>query len=463
MSDSSRFTIYIPSHNYGHFLEEAIESVLNQTVEDWELLLIDDGSVDNTHQIMDLYKGHSKIRIFREEGIGLPAVCNLALQHANGKYIIRLDGDDVFDPNILLVLGHYMDKDPELSLVFPDFYLTSESGEVFEQKRIRKIFEEDHLMDAPPNGACTMVRTEILRKIGGYREDLGAQDGFDLWTKIRKNYKSTNVNLPLFYYRRHGKNLTQQPLKIINARREIKKTATLQRLKHHSPVIAVIPCRRHYDFVEDLWKQDIAGRSLLQQDIEVCLNSGIIDRVVVTCDNPDAEKVVRSVNNPKVDFLLREEQYTLRSSRIAETLKIIAKLYDPEFKGLSVLRYIQTPFVTTGTIEEAITSLILSDAQSSCAVEEVHSLVYRRTSFGLLPINGKSGLIAQNETLYRDPSTCIALRNSNLLGGSLHGLSSVGFSVSTAECFFISSEHELEIARNLARKTENSEYQPATS
>ena len=72
---------------------------------------------------MDLYRGHPRISLHRTEGIGLTAVCNFALEQAKGKYVIRLDGDDVFDENILLVLGNLLDRDPDLALVFPDYYL----------------------------------------------------------------------------------------------------------------------------------------------------------------------------------------------------------------------------------------------------------------------------------------------------------------------------------------------------
>ena len=78
---------------------------------------------------------------------------------------------------------------PNTTLVFPDYYLVTESGEVFSHQRREKITRKNHLLDVPANGACTMIRTETLRSLGGYREDLGAQDGFDLWSKILDHRK----------------------------------------------------------------------------------------------------------------------------------------------------------------------------------------------------------------------------------------------------------------------------------
>ena len=101
---SPKISVYIASHNYGRFLEEAIESVLRQHFEDWELLLIDDGSSDETQQVIQLYANDHRVRIFQTSKIGLPAVANLVLRECRGEYVIRLDGDDVFDENILFVL-----------------------------------------------------------------------------------------------------------------------------------------------------------------------------------------------------------------------------------------------------------------------------------------------------------------------------------------------------------------------
>lgn len=444
-----RISVYIASRNYGRFLGEAIESVLRQTVEDWELLLIDDGSTDETDDVINLYRNQPRIRAYRTAGIGLPAVSNLALREARGDYLIRLDGDDVFDENILLVLATHLDRDPDLALVFPDYYLVDDRGEIFAHERRRKLYAKDHLMDMPPNGACTMVRRRVLQEVGGYREDLGAQDGLDLWMRLKDNYKSTNVNLPLFFYRRHGANLTEQPLKIVNARRELKKSATLAKLESLRPVIAVIPCRRYYDFVPDLWNQRIGNSTLLERDIEACLGSSLIDNIVVTCDNVAAAHTVRQFDNDRVTFLPRNERSTLRSSNIVETLQHVVKNVDPSCAGVTILRYVQTPFITTGTVEEAITSLAVSDADSACAVEELRSSIYRRTSYGLMPVNDDGRSLVGNEALFRDASTCVALRNKNLTKGSLTGSSMAGFVVSAAESFFIASAHELEVARAL--------------
>ena len=446
-----KITVYVVSHNYGKYLSEAIESVLRQTYSNWELLIFDDGSSDDTQKIMDLYRNHEKISCFTTKGIGLPAVNNLALDAAKGEYIVRLDADDKFEENILLIFDNYVSKNPDLVLLFPDFYLMDENGEVFAHKMNSSPHKEDHLMDVPPNGACTLVKTNILKDLGGYREDLGAQDGLDLWLKIKDKFPTYKINLPLFYYRRHGKNLTDSPVKIIKARQQLKKSSAINKLTSEQPVLAIIPCRRNYDFMQDLWSAEINGKLLLEKSIQTCLSSDLISKVIVTCDNQEVKKVLDKFNDNRLNFHERDEVNTLRSSNISNTVQEILKIHDEDFSGVSILNFVQTPFVSSDTLEEALTSLMSSEAESSFAVQEVEKRIFRRGPFGLEAVNSDPESYNSGVSLYQDSSVCIAFRNKNLQKGSIRGARSAGFSVSSEEAFFISSKNDLLFAKELEK------------
>lgn len=446
-----RVTVYIPSHNYGRFVASAIDSVLIQSFDDWELLVIDDGSSDNTAEVLQLYADHPQISFHYTPKIGLPAVCNYALARARGEFLIRLDGDDLFDENILLILVNYLDRHPASVLVFPDYYLMDEFGDVYAHEKRQRIYEQNHMFDMPPNGACTMLRKQVFEEVGCYREDLGAQDGFDLWSRIRDRYCAGNVNLPLFYYRRHGENLTKNTYRIITARRQIKKDAIRELITSHFPVTAVIPCRRNYDFRKDLWNATINGQSLLEKDIEVCLSSKLIDRIVVACDNPEAEETVRRFDDQRLAFFLRTPKTTIPSTNIVPTLKEIVQQYDPHLNGITVLRYIQTPFVTTGVLDEAISTLVMNAADSSCGVELIQRRLFKRTAHGLEPLNRTHNFTSDFDMIYKDSKTFLATRNRNFLRGTLSGSAMVCFEVSSNEGFFINSVQDLEVASLLAR------------
>ena len=97
-------TVYITAYNYGKFIEKAIQSVLKQSTDDWELIIINDGSTDNTCDILKRYETHPKVRVVEQENKGLSVSNNIALRISNGEYLMRLDADDYLDENALLVL-----------------------------------------------------------------------------------------------------------------------------------------------------------------------------------------------------------------------------------------------------------------------------------------------------------------------------------------------------------------------
>lgn len=445
----SKVTVYVSSFNYGKYIQEAINSVLKQSSDNWELLLINDNSSDSTEEIMSLYSGNEKVRIFKTKGIGLPAVANLAVKHANGEYVIRLDADDIFDENILLVLGNFMDKNPDVALVFPDYYLMDDAYGIIMHERRNSIYDNNHVLDVPANGACTMIRKSILEKIGGYREDLGAQDGFDIWTKITKEYKCSNINLPLFYYRRHGENLTENNQRILSARRTIKKDAVNTVIENFHPIISVIPCRKNYDVYPDLWSLDIDGLTLLDIAIQTNIKSSLFDKIIITCDNDEVTKIISKYDDPRLAFIPRDTRNTIPSSNIVLALENVVKNMGKCWNGITFLSYIQAPFTSTETIDESIYTLVMNDADSSFAVEEITTSLFKRSANGLLPINQFGKFRSDFNIIYGDARTALATKNSNFKTGSLTGSKIVNFVVHKDEKFFIHSKKDVEILRLL--------------
>lgn len=101
----AKVTVYIPTYNYAHYVDKAVQSVLKQTMQDWELIIINDGSTDNTIDVLNRYKNNQKIRIIDQENKGLNVTNNIALRLSNGQYVMRLDADDYLDENALLVMS----------------------------------------------------------------------------------------------------------------------------------------------------------------------------------------------------------------------------------------------------------------------------------------------------------------------------------------------------------------------
>ena len=112
----SLVTVYITNHNYGKYIKKSIDSVLSQTYKNFELIIIDDGSTDNSKEIIEKYKNDIKVTIVYQKNKGLNVTNNIAIKLSKGKYIVRLDADDYFDENALLVMVNKMEKDSNISL-----------------------------------------------------------------------------------------------------------------------------------------------------------------------------------------------------------------------------------------------------------------------------------------------------------------------------------------------------------
>ena len=227
-------TVYITNYNYGKFIKKAIDSVLNQTFKNFELIIIDDGSKDKSAKIIKQFQNKNKIKVVFQKNKGLIVSNNLALRMSNAKYIMRLDSDDWLDPHALEIMVNILERNKKISLVFPDYYEVDKNGKIIGQVR-RHDFKKVKLLDQPAHGACTMIRKENLLDIGGYDEEFNCQDGYYLWLKFIKKYVVRNVNLPLFYYRQHQNSLTNNSKRILfNRSRIIRKLQKKRKYKKNS-------------------------------------------------------------------------------------------------------------------------------------------------------------------------------------------------------------------------------------
>jgi len=181
---------------------------LTQTYNNFELFIIDDSSTDDSQQIIEQYRNKANISIFYLNNKSHIKNANFALEKAKGEYFMRLDADDWLDPNALLVLAHYLDQNKEVAAVFPGYYLTDITGKITELIRRSENIEALNENDKEPHGACTMFRTDILKKLGGYSKNITHNDGGDIWEKLKGKYPVVSIPTPLFYYRQHGKNLS---------------------------------------------------------------------------------------------------------------------------------------------------------------------------------------------------------------------------------------------------------------
>lgn len=379
-------TVYITNFNYGKFIKQAIESVLMQTEQSFELIIIDDGSTDNSREIIEKYKDLKNIRIVYQKNKGLNVTNNIALRAARGKYIVRLDADDYFSPNALKLLLEKLESDSMLGMVFPDYFIVDTQGEVLERQKRHDFDNEVKLFDQAAHGACTMIRVQFLREIGGYDESFSCQDGYELWVKFSSKFKVSNINEPLFYYRKHGKNLTSNEDRILDTRATIN-SKFVKKFNKEIKSVAIIPVRGEGN---DIYKLPFGSHTLLEEKINQALESNFITKVIVTSPDENIKKLINDKyeNLDKVSFFYRDKSKTRINVDLNSTLELIVKKFkNLDFKAITILA-IEFPFLKPSKIDDAINTMVLFDADSLISVRNTNKLLFRHNGRGMNPILG---------------------------------------------------------------------------
>lgn len=419
-------TIYITNYNYGHYVEEAIESVLTQTYQDYELLIIDDGSTDDSREVIAKYSDKSNVKIIHQQNKGLNITNNIALRLARGKYIMRLDADDYLEETAIEKMVSKLEANDNLGLVFPDYYIVDSEGAEIERHKRFDFDKEVNLMDRPAHGACTMIRVDFLREIGGYNEKYRCQDGYDLWIKFIQTYPVKNINEPLFNYRRHGENLTTNEDKILNTRAQIHQEHVEKRYEE-LPTLAIIPIRgeNHLAF------EKIGGSKLIDIKINEAKNSAHITKIVVSSPDSEIERYIKKqyAQNSQVVFKRRPVEMARHNVGLPDTIEHIVEdeeIFDSHsFKAILILA-IEYPFISGKIITDAINAMFLFQADSLISVREETNSFFRPTGNGMEPILDQDKFTKlEREAIYKHVGGVSVikvdefLRNKSLISGKV--------------------------------------------
>jgi glycosyltransferase involved in cell wall biosynthesis len=202
-----RVSVIIPCYNLGRYLDEAVDSVLAQSFQDFEILVVDDGSTDpDTCRALADYR-KPRTRILRSDNRGLPAAKNLGVAHTTGPYICALDADDRADPMLLEKSVAALDGDP--SLAFVSHWLRTFGDEIREWTPAACDFPA--LLDMNTVNGAALVRRSAVEAVGGFDETMrdGCED-WDLWiTLVERGFKGRILPEFLYYYRRRAGSMSK--------------------------------------------------------------------------------------------------------------------------------------------------------------------------------------------------------------------------------------------------------------
>lgn len=197
-----RVSVIIPTYNRGWILKEAIESVLAQDYKDFELIVVDDGSTDNTSDVLALYG--NDIRVFFQENKGVSAARNRGILESSGKFIAFLDSDDLWLQQKLLTQVKFFNQTPDALICQTEEVWIRNGLRVNPKKRHKKpsgmIFKPSlELCLVSPS--AVMIRRNLFDRVGEFDETLPACEDYDLWLRISCRFPIHLIDTPLIIKR----------------------------------------------------------------------------------------------------------------------------------------------------------------------------------------------------------------------------------------------------------------------
>ena len=217
-------TVVIPCYNQARFLGEAIESVLSQTYQHFELIVVDDGSTDETSEVA---KGYEGVRLIRQENRGLSGARNTGIRHSGGEFLVFLDADDRLLPGALEAGLRCFDAHPECALVAGHCNLIRADGsflkvlkhEPSDEDSYVAMLEKCHI--APP--ATGMYRRSVFEAVGDFDITLSSCEDYDFYLRIARQFPIHRYDEAVVEYRMHGESM------IRNSGRMLSTTITVLR------------------------------------------------------------------------------------------------------------------------------------------------------------------------------------------------------------------------------------------
>jgi glycosyltransferase involved in cell wall biosynthesis len=208
-----RVSVVIPAHDGGLFLAEAIHSIRSQSFEDFEVVIVDDGSDDDSPRVLDrASKLDRRIRRYRQDRSGLVVTLNRACNLARGKLLARMGADNVAAPERLALQVARVQSDPNIGVLGGNVVVINKDGD--HVCDIHYPASDISIRIAPQRGSTfahpvVMMRRAAFEKVGRFRSAFVDAEYYDLWPRFAERYQVINLAIPLLRYRVHSAQSSQ--------------------------------------------------------------------------------------------------------------------------------------------------------------------------------------------------------------------------------------------------------------
>ena len=210
MTDVPRFTVTIPAYNASATIAETIESVLAQTFTDWEMVIVDDGSTDDTRQVGLGYAAKDpRIRVISQENRGSGGAYNTAVAAARADLLVMLSADDLLLPEHLATFDPFVDANPDAAIFTSDGYYLYDDGSR-ELANLQSAWADRSscglidLFHACFFGMGAVYRRAVYDAVGGFEEDIYAEDYLFWLMALAKGFRHRSIDTPLGIHRRNS-------------------------------------------------------------------------------------------------------------------------------------------------------------------------------------------------------------------------------------------------------------------
>lgn len=199
-----RLSVVMPVYNGSRYLKEAVNSILSQTYSDFEFIVINDGSTDNTLEILSSYKDDRLIVINNNKNKGLVASLNLGIKSAKSTWIARQDADDYSDPSRLEKQVDFLKKHTDVIIVGSSMAVMNQESQITHKHSVLindPELRQELLLRSPFAHGSVVFNKESVIKAGLYRQEYWPAEDYDLWLRLSKYGRLANIDEYLYVYR----------------------------------------------------------------------------------------------------------------------------------------------------------------------------------------------------------------------------------------------------------------------
>lgn len=270
-----KVTVVLPTYNGEKYIQKSIESIIAQTFTDWELIVVNDCSTDNTVSIVTKYaKIDKRVKVVSNEANQkLPKSLNIGFEHSRGEYLTWTSDDNYYLPDALEKMVKYLDEYRDFPMVSAGMEFINEKNEISGDL---SQFDADKMYYNNCVGACFMYRRTVLDDIGTYDTGMFLVEDYDYWMRVLLHYGQIgHINEILYRYRRHDNSLTATRMQ------DIKKQLMILRMKYLDFIIERLKMRKdylcgiYYEFKLYEIKTETVDKKFYELVPELCMDKGL--------------------------------------------------------------------------------------------------------------------------------------------------------------------------------------------